>query len=79
MRGLASRSCGYLIDFIDQEYLIGEDKVLNPKKYFIVTLALFSNGEVGPPPAVPWELTDQLTVIFTLEHGAVTIYGHLRY
>ncbi|PPR02289.1 hypothetical protein CVT24_011627 [Panaeolus cyanescens] len=30
-----------------QDYMIGENKALNPKKYYIVTLALFSNGEVG--------------------------------
>jgi homoserine O-acetyltransferase len=26
--------------------MIGDDKALDPKKYFIVTFALFSNGEV---------------------------------
>ena len=31
---------------LGQEYLIGEDKTLDPSKYFIVTPALFSNGEV---------------------------------
>ncbi|KAL0575740.1 tyrosyl-tRNA synthetase [Marasmius crinis-equi] len=33
----------------DQVYLIGEDKALDPKKYFIVTFALFSNGESSSP------------------------------
>ncbi|EJF57664.1 homoserine O-acetyltransferase [Dichomitus squalens LYAD-421 SS1] len=31
-----------------QDYMIGEDKALDPTKYYIVTFALFSNGE--PPP-----------------------------
>lgn len=30
----------------DQYYLVGEGKALDPRKYFIVTFALFSNGEV---------------------------------
>ncbi|KAI0049897.1 homoserine acetyltransferase [Auriscalpium vulgare] len=32
-----------------QDYMIGADKALNPDKYFIVTLALFSNGESSSP------------------------------
>ncbi|KAL0956568.1 hypothetical protein HGRIS_002705 [Hohenbuehelia grisea] len=31
-----------------QLYKVGEDKALDPRKYFVVTFALFSNGE--PPP-----------------------------
>ncbi|KAI0779487.1 homoserine O-acetyltransferase [Fomes fomentarius] len=31
-----------------QDYMIGPDKALDPTKYYIVTFALFSNGE--PPP-----------------------------
>ncbi|KAI0084891.1 alpha beta hydrolase fold protein [Irpex rosettiformis] len=36
-----------------QLYLIGEDKVLKPSKYFIVTFALFSNGESSSPSNTP--------------------------
>jgi len=36
-----------------QAYMVGEDKVLNPKKYFVVTLALFSNGESSSPSNTP--------------------------
>ncbi|CDO69133.1 hypothetical protein BN946_scf185042.g35 [Trametes cinnabarina] len=32
---------------LGQDYMIGTDKALDPSKYFIVTLALFSNGEVN--------------------------------
>lgn len=30
-----------------QSYMIGTDKALDPEKYYIVTPALFSNGEVS--------------------------------
>ncbi|KZT10807.1 homoserine acetyltransferase [Laetiporus sulphureus 93-53] len=36
-----------------QDYMIGEDKVLNPSKYYIVTVALFSNGESSSPSNTP--------------------------
>ncbi|KAG7098586.1 hypothetical protein E1B28_000515 [Marasmius oreades] len=36
-----------------QEYLIGDDKVLDPRKYFVVTFALFSNGESSSPSNTP--------------------------
>jgi len=36
-----------------QDYLVGEDKVLNTKKYFVVTFALFSNGESSSPSNTP--------------------------
>ncbi|KAI0266680.1 homoserine acetyltransferase [Gloeopeniophorella convolvens] len=32
-----------------QSYMIGPDKALNPEKYYIVTFALFSNGESSSP------------------------------
>ncbi|KAL0956569.1 hypothetical protein HGRIS_002706 [Hohenbuehelia grisea] len=32
-----------------QLYMVGEDKVLDPRKYFVVTFALFSNGESSSP------------------------------
>ncbi|KAF8993766.1 Alpha/Beta hydrolase protein [Cyathus striatus] len=38
---------------LGQEYLVGEDKVLNPSKYFVVTFALFSNGESSSPSNTP--------------------------
>ncbi|KAG2150371.1 Alpha/Beta hydrolase protein [Suillus clintonianus] len=31
-----------------QDYLVGEGKVLDPNKYFVVTFALFCNGEPAP-------------------------------
>ena len=31
---------------LGQGYMVGDDKVLDPRKYFVVTFALFSNGEV---------------------------------
>jgi homoserine acetyltransferase len=37
----------------DNEWLIGEDKTLNPKKYFIVITALFGNGQSSSPSNVP--------------------------
>lgn len=33
----------------DNEWLIGEDKTLNPKKYFIIITALFGNGQSISP------------------------------
>lgn len=33
----------------DNEWLVGEDQVLNPKKYFIVIPALFGNGQSTSP------------------------------
>ncbi|KAG4029079.1 hypothetical protein MFRU_017g00180 [Monilinia fructicola] len=33
----------------DNEWLIGEDQALNPKKYFIIITALFGNGESSSP------------------------------
>lgn len=33
----------------NNEWLIGEDKTLNPKKYFIVITALFGNGQSSSP------------------------------
>ncbi|KAH7914145.1 alpha beta hydrolase fold protein [Hygrophoropsis aurantiaca] len=36
-----------------QTYLVGEDKVLDPRKYFVVTFALFSNGESSSPSNTP--------------------------
>ncbi|KAF8235982.1 homoserine acetyltransferase [Tricholoma matsutake] len=45
---------------LGQGYLIGEDKALDPSKYFIVTFALFCNGEPSPYngpyfPAISYE------------------------
>lgn len=37
----------------DNEWLIGEDKTLNPKKYFIVITALFGNGQSSSPSNTP--------------------------
>ncbi|KAJ6631946.1 alpha/beta hydrolase fold protein [Mycena sp. CBHHK59/15] len=36
-----------------QEYMVGDNKVLDPKKYYIVTFALFSNGESSSPSNTP--------------------------
>ncbi|KAH7914140.1 alpha beta hydrolase fold protein [Hygrophoropsis aurantiaca] len=36
-----------------QTYLVGEDKVLDPRKYYVVTFALFSNGESSSPSNTP--------------------------
>ncbi|KIM75515.1 hypothetical protein PILCRDRAFT_827226 [Piloderma croceum F 1598] len=36
-----------------QSYMIGDDKALDPRKYFIVTFALFSNGESSSPSNTP--------------------------
>ncbi|EGO25293.1 hypothetical protein SERLADRAFT_437051 [Serpula lacrymans var. lacrymans S7.9] len=36
-----------------QDYLIGDDKALDPCKYFIVTFALFCNGESSSPSNTP--------------------------
>ncbi|KAF9227324.1 alpha/beta-hydrolase [Gyrodon lividus] len=38
---------------LGQGYLVGEDKVLDPRKYYIVTFALFSNGESSSPSNTP--------------------------
>ncbi|KAF7799746.1 hypothetical protein EIP86_010988 [Pleurotus ostreatoroseus] len=37
----------------NQTWLIGEDLPLDPRKYFIVTFALFSNGESSSPSNTP--------------------------
>ncbi|KAI9061669.1 homoserine O-acetyltransferase [Trametes sanguinea] len=36
-----------------QSYLVGEEKALDPKKYFVVTFALFCNGESSSPSNTP--------------------------
>ncbi|KAF7770658.1 hypothetical protein Agabi119p4_6632 [Agaricus bisporus var. burnettii] len=36
-----------------QETFIGPDKIFNPEKYYIVTFALFSNGESSSPSNTP--------------------------
>ncbi|KIP08112.1 hypothetical protein PHLGIDRAFT_117538 [Phlebiopsis gigantea 11061_1 CR5-6] len=36
-----------------QLYLVGEGKVLDPTRYFVVTFALFSNGESSSPSNTP--------------------------
>jgi homoserine acetyltransferase len=33
----------------DNEWLIGEDKALNPQKYYIIITALFGNGQSSSP------------------------------
>ncbi|KAI0373918.1 homoserine O-acetyltransferase [Pilatotrama ljubarskyi] len=38
---------------LGQDYMIGTDKALDPSKYYIVTLALFSNGESSSPSNTP--------------------------
>ncbi|KAJ2971411.1 hypothetical protein NUW58_g9426 [Xylaria curta] len=37
----------------DNEWLIGEDKTLSPKKYFIIVPALFGNGQSTSPSNAP--------------------------
>lgn len=37
----------------DNFWLIGEDKTLNPKKYFIIITALFGNGQSSSPSNHP--------------------------
>ena len=37
----------------DNYWLIGEDKALNPKKYYIVVTALFGNGQSSSPSNMP--------------------------
>lgn len=37
----------------DNEWLIGEDKTLNPKNYFIIITALFGNGQSSSPSNRP--------------------------
>lgn len=39
----------------DNEWLIGEDKTLNPKKYFIIIPAMFGNGQSSSPSNTPRE------------------------
>ena len=39
----------YSGEIADNEWLIGEDKTLNPKKYFIIITALFGNGQSSSP------------------------------
>lgn len=36
-----------------QSYLVGEGKALDPTKYFVVTFALFCNGESSSPSNTP--------------------------
>ncbi|KAG1871457.1 alpha beta hydrolase fold protein [Suillus subluteus] len=36
-----------------QSYMVGEGKVLDPRKYYVVTIALFSNGESSSPSNTP--------------------------
>ena len=39
----------YSGEIADNEWLIGEDKTLNPKKYYIIITALFGNGQSSSP------------------------------
>ena len=34
------------VGLLGQDYMVGPGKALDPTKYYIVTFALFSNGEV---------------------------------
>ncbi|KAL0259670.1 polynucleotide adenylyltransferase [Diplodia seriata] len=42
-----------LIVISDNEWLIGDDKTLNPQKYFIIITALFGNGQSSSPSNTP--------------------------
>jgi homoserine O-acetyltransferase len=39
----------HLVAIADNEWLIGENKALNPEKYFIIITALFGNGQSTSP------------------------------
>ncbi|TFK92706.1 homoserine O-acetyltransferase [Polyporus arcularius HHB13444] len=41
------------VGLLGQDYMIGPDKALDPTKYYIVTFALFSNGESSSPSNTP--------------------------
>jgi homoserine O-acetyltransferase len=43
----------YLGKLASQSYMVGEGKVLDPRKYYVVTFALFSNGESSSPSSTP--------------------------
>lgn len=38
---------------LGQMYMVGEGKVMDPQRYFVVTFALFSNGESSSPSNTP--------------------------
>ena len=52
-----------------QDYMIGPDKALDPNNYFIVTIALFANGEVSDY-SVGYMSTflSAVSVLFTIQH-----------
>jgi homoserine acetyltransferase len=72
----------------DNEWLIGQDKALNPDKYFIVVPALFGNGQSSSPsnmPDLPPELRPFPNITFrdnvAAQHRLVTEgigLGHAR-
>lgn len=61
----------------DNEWLIGEDKTLNPKKYYIIIPAMFGNGQSSSPsntPRDPFRAFPDVTVrdSVTAQHRLVT-------
>ncbi|THG99598.1 hypothetical protein EW026_g2772 [Hermanssonia centrifuga] len=57
--------------------MIGEDKALDPQKYYIVTFALFSNGESSSPSNTPAPYNGPYFPIVTYEDNIRAQYAVL--
>lgn len=65
----------------DNEWLIGEDQVLSPKKYFIIITALFGNGESTSPSNSNIKPFPKVTFFDNVraQHKLVTEHFHIKH
>ncbi|TCD70310.1 hypothetical protein EIP91_003939 [Steccherinum ochraceum] len=61
----------------DNEYMIGSDKAFNPDQFYIVTFALFSNGESSSPSNTPTPYNGPYFPAVTYEDNARAQYAVL--
>ncbi|KJA13726.1 hypothetical protein HYPSUDRAFT_530822 [Hypholoma sublateritium FD-334 SS-4] len=61
-----------------QLYMVGKGKVMDPEKYFIVTCALFSNGESSSPSNTPVPYNGPYFPAVTYEDNIRAQYGVLQ-
>ncbi|ESZ96935.1 homoserine acetyltransferase family protein [Sclerotinia borealis F-4128] len=62
----------------DNEWLIGEDQVLNPQKYYIIITALFGNGESTSPSNSPLTPFPKITFYDNVRAQHTLITTHLN-
>ncbi|KAI0779639.1 homoserine O-acetyltransferase [Fomes fomentarius] len=62
-----------------QSYLVGENKALDPTKYFVVTFALFCNGESSSPSNTPAPYNGPYFPAISYEDNIRAQYAVLRH